>query len=91
MVHGNSPKKSHGTPTLSIVKCPDCGAEVEMFSTDPMATCETCGRTVFNESNTCIRYCPRAEECWGTERYEEFKRCTGIETAEEATERPNTD
>ena len=91
MVHGNSPKKSHGTPTLSIVECPDCGAEVEMFSTDPMATCETCGRTVFNESNTCIRYCPRAEECWGTELYEEFKRCTGIETAEEATERPNTD
>ena len=62
-----------------------------MFSTDPMATCETCGRTVYNESNSCIRYCPHAEECWGTELYEEFKRCTGIGTAEEGEARPDTD
>ena len=87
MVEGHAAKKGHGTPTLSIVRCPVCGGEVEMFSTDPMATCETCGKTVFNESNTCIRYCIHAEECWGKELCDEFRRCV---EKEEVSERSDT-
>jgi len=88
MVHGNAGKRSHGTPTLSIVKCPGCGGEVEMFSTDPMATCEACGKTVFNEANSCIRYCIHAEECWGKELCDEFRRCV---EKEEVSARSDTD
>ncbi len=62
-----------GTPTLKIMKCPKCGAEIEMFSTDPKAVCE-CGHVVYNDMNTCIMYCEHAEECFGTELYNKMVR-----------------
>ena len=33
------------TPTLTIKKCPECGAEIEIFSNDSTVDCENCGFT----------------------------------------------
>ncbi|ACX52993.1 hypothetical protein Adeg_1913 [Ammonifex degensii KC4] len=37
------------TPELKIKKCPECGSEIEIFSTDLKASCEQCGFTVYND------------------------------------------
>jgi ribosomal protein S27AE len=63
-----------GTPTLTIKKCPQCGEDVEIFSSDAKVQCSTCGLTIFNDMNLCIRWCARAKECWGSELYEQFKK-----------------
>jgi ribosomal protein S27AE len=61
-----------GTPTLKIKKCPQCGGEVELFSTDTQMTCSKCGFVVFNDITSCIRWCSYARECVGDEMYEKL-------------------
>jgi hypothetical protein len=56
------------TPTLAIKKCPQCGEEVELFSNDLSAKC-SCGFVVWNEIESCIRWCRHAKECVGIEMY----------------------
>ncbi len=59
-----------GTPTLMIKKCPQCGAEIELFSIDAKAQCYNCGFTAYNDTNACIFYCEHARECIGDEMYD---------------------
>ena len=63
-----------GTPTLRIVKCPECGSEVELFSTDVRVRCDNCGYEVYNDINLCVMWCRHAEECIGTEMYNRLVR-----------------
>jgi hypothetical protein len=51
------------TPTLTIKKCPQCGDNVEMFSSDFEVQCNTCEFIVFNDQNLCIQRCAYAKEC----------------------------
>ena len=57
------------TPTLTIKKCPQCGEEVEVFSNDISAKCSGCGFLIFNEIESCIRWCKYVKECIGEETY----------------------
>ncbi len=57
------------TPTLSIKRCPQCGAEVEVFSNDVSVACSTCGFTVYNDLLSCVQWCAYAKECVGEEMY----------------------
>lgn len=57
------------TPTIIIKKCPNCGDEVELFSSDMKVDCPGCGQPVYNNINSCIRYCKYAEQCLGKETY----------------------
>lgn len=67
------PGASHlRTPALKIKKCPECGAEVEVFSTDVKVKCENCGFTVYNDLKSCIQWCGYAEKCLGKELYQEL-------------------
>lgn len=59
-----------GTPTLKVKKCPECGSDVELFSTDPQRACEHCGFIVYNDIQSCIKWCAKARECVGDEMYE---------------------
>ena len=34
--------------TLDIKLCPECGADVELFSIDRKVACDTCGFVVYN-------------------------------------------
>ena len=67
-------KSNFGTPTLRVMKCPECGSEIELFSTDVKATCDKCGFVVYNDINICVTYCAHAEECVGTELYNKLVR-----------------
>jgi len=62
-----------GTPTLKIKKCPGCGNEVELFSTDLQQECGKCGFIVYNNIQSCILWCSKARECVGDEMYEKLK------------------
>lgn len=59
-----------GTPTLKVKKCPSCGGEVEVFSTDVQVSCPSCGFTVYNDIQSCIRWCAYARDCIGEEMYD---------------------
>ena len=63
-----------GTPTLRIIKCPECGSDIELFSTDVKVACDTCGFIAYNDINICVQWCAHAEECVGTELYNKLVR-----------------
>jgi len=62
------------TPVLKIKKCPECGEEVEIFSTDVKVKCRNCGFVVYNNVESCIQWCGYARECVDDELYEKMKR-----------------
>ena len=58
------------TPTLSVRRCPECGAEVEMFSSDLKVACGGCGFVIYNDITSCVKWCRHAKDCLGEEAYE---------------------
>jgi NADH pyrophosphatase NudC (nudix superfamily) len=58
------------TPKLKVKKCPECGGDVEIFSTDLQVQCPTCGHAVFDNLQSCITWCKYAKECVGEDLYE---------------------
>ena len=67
-------KSALGTPTLKIVKCPECGNDIELFSTDVKVACDNCSFVAHNDINMCVQWCEHAEECVGTEMYNKLVR-----------------
>ena len=61
------------TPTLTIKECPECGAEIEIFSNDKSVKCERCGFTAYNDQQSCIDWCKYARECFGDEVYDRLR------------------
>jgi len=61
------------TPTLKLKKCPECGADVEIFSTELKVNCDKCGFTIYNDVESCIQWCKYAKECVGEETYNQLK------------------
>ena len=59
--------------TLDIKICPQCGADVELFSIDRKAVCDKCGFVVYNSLQSCIAWCRYAEQCFGAEMVVKFK------------------
>ncbi|MEW6447983.1 MAG: hypothetical protein AB1426_07840 [Bacillota bacterium] len=57
------------TPTLRIKKCPRCGSEVEVFSNDVRLKCPGCGLDIYNDIQSCVRWCRYARNCLGEEEY----------------------
>ena len=62
------------TPTLAIKRCPECGAEVEVFSNDVKVPCPKCGFEVYNDVASCIEWCKHAKECLSPEVVERILR-----------------
>ncbi len=56
-------------PTITEKICPNCGAVIELFSTDVSVACDRCGFVAYNDMQNCIQWCEHAEECIGTEMY----------------------
>jgi ribosomal protein S27AE len=61
------------TPTLAVKKCPQCGNDVEIFSSDVSAACDRCGFVIWNDFTSCILWCRYAEECMGPETVRKFR------------------
>ena len=62
------------TPTLEEKICPQCGAVIEVFSSDTEVACDNCGFVVYNDSLSCVQWCKYARKCVGDELYEKIKR-----------------
>lgn len=61
-------------PRLEYITCPDCGAEVEIWTDELKATCSSCGNKVYRARQaSCVDWCPHAKECVGPEVYERLK------------------
>ena len=69
-----------GTPEIIEKICPECGREIEMFTSDAYAQCE-CGFIAYNDAQSCIKWCKFAEECVGEEIYEQFMKSAETATA----------
>lgn len=58
-----------------IVKCPDCGYRVEMFSDETKVRCPKClGLVCRLRLNSCIDWCKYARECIGEDKWRQFKK-----------------
>ena len=58
---------------VELYKCPQCGAEVEIFSDETRIKCQKCGTMVFREKMpTCIEWCSSARQCLGEERWQQL-------------------
>jgi hypothetical protein len=67
---GRCPGQDGRELKVSLHKCPNCGAEVEMFSDETRARCHVCKQFVCkDEVPTCIAWCAKARECLGEERW----------------------
>jgi NADH pyrophosphatase NudC (nudix superfamily) len=64
--HGTDKLK---TPTLDIKICPQCGNEIELFSIDTEMACDSCGYVVYNDIQSCVKWCKYAKLCVGEELY----------------------
>ena len=59
---------------VSVHICPNCGAEVEMFSDEMRVKCQKCKKYVYREKvPSCIEWCSSARECLGEERWKQLK------------------
>lgn len=61
------------TPTLTEKICPQCGNIVELFSTDTEMKCDRCGFVIYNDIQSCVRWCSSAKLCVGPEMYEKIQ------------------
>lgn len=58
---------------VALHKCPNCGAEVEIFSDENKVKCPKCGKYVFREKlPSCIEWCASARQCLGEERWKQL-------------------
>ena len=58
-----------------LLKCPQCQAEVEIFSDETRVKCQKCGNMVFREKMpSCIEWCASARQCLGEERWQQLIR-----------------
>ncbi|MEE8193994.1 MAG: hypothetical protein V3T73_00650 [Dehalococcoidales bacterium] len=62
---------------VALYKCPNCSAEVEIFSDELRVRCRKCGEYVYRKKMpSCIDWCSQARQCLGEERWQQLK---GIE------------
>ena len=60
-------------PKPEIVSCPDCGADVELWSDEPSSQCPACGRMVIRKVGpSCVDWCRFAKECLGDEKFKRY-------------------
>ena len=76
-----------GKPQLQVFEktCPNCGAEIEIFSVDTEATCEKCGFTIYNDTLNCIQWCKYARQCVGDKMYEQMMKIAERQKAAKAS------
>ena len=59
---------------VELYKCPNCGADVEIFSDEIKVKCPKCGEKVYKEKlPSCIDWCASARQCLGEERWKALK------------------
>ena len=74
-------------PVPEVFICPNCDAEVEIWTHEHTRRCGSCGKSVVREMDTawCIQWCRYARDCIGVEKYEELLK-TGVISEESKEE-----
>jgi len=55
---------------VELYRCPNCSAEVEIFSNEVKVKCYQCGETIYRgRMPSCINWCTSARQCLGEERW----------------------
>jgi len=58
-----------------ILKCPECGHEVEMFSDEVNVRCPKCNNRVCRQRlPSCVNWCKAARQCIGEEKWKQLKK-----------------
>lgn len=58
-----------------VLKCPECGYEIELFSDEIKANCPRCRKEVCVDNlPSCIDWCRHAKECVGQPAYEKHSK-----------------
>ena len=76
-------------PIPEFFECPQCGAEVEIWTHENSRKCDECGYEVFKEHvPSCIEWCKYAVQCVGEAAYERYMNGNdgGNESREEEVE-----
>lgn len=64
---------SFAQPTPESVACPDCGAEVEIWSDEATGECPACKKAVIRQATqSCIDWCRYAQQCLGDEKFRQY-------------------
>ena len=51
---------------MALYKCPDCGAELQVFSDEDIIKCWSCGKIINREETpSCVEWCVSARSCLG--------------------------
>ncbi len=70
-------------PIPEFFKCPNCGAEVEIWTNEYVRKCSKCQTEVVREGvPTCIEWCEYGKECVGEEAYDRYMKAKGGEKEE---------
>ena len=73
-MNGKCPGQDMRNLKAALYKCPNCSAEVEMFSDELKVRCRQCGEYVYKEYvPSCIEWCASARQCLGEERWERLR------------------
>lgn len=64
---------SFAQPKIEVVPCPDCGADVEIWSDEATGQCPSCSRAVIRTATqSCVDWCRYARECLGDEKFRQY-------------------
>jgi uncharacterized paraquat-inducible protein A len=50
-------------PKPEFLPCPNCGANVEIWTDEKEAECPNCGIRVSRETQSCLDWCEYADKC----------------------------
>ena len=60
-------------PKIEMTPCPDCGADVEIWSDEATGQCPKCSRTVIRTATqSCVDWCRYAKECLGEDKFKKY-------------------
>ena len=77
------------TPTIIEKICPNCGAEIELFSIDTQMPCDKCGFVAYNDTLSCVQWCAYAKKCVGEEMYEKMMAILKAQKERQSTDKTN--
>ena len=62
-------------PHPEFINCPYCKAEIEMWTDETEAKCDSCGKQVKRTGvASCLDWCKFAEKCLGEKEYKDYKK-----------------
>jgi len=60
-------------PQAEAIKCPNCGAEAEIWTDEAETTCPACKKKVSrNTGQCCLDWCKHAKECVVEEKLDRY-------------------